>query len=643
VVEPDRAVEEAILRVQMQVREVHRRIWRGGNSLSSRAWTVKRKSINRFSTALVCAVAFAALGGGCAGEGPASAPSDLLVTADPSTVALSPGKTGRVRFLLTSEGVPIPDQKVTFAIVEAGTNASLAGSGAVSDADGFAFANVQAGIEETFHVRATTEGMTQADALVVVGPVGSVVVAPFFAPSSSSAPRVSQIDVLVFDGYRCEDTLPTGSPGPGRDKPLSASGGTVEFDDVRTDETSAAVAHAIDRQSVTVAAGCVDLSGSSLLPNGVVQVALPLYDTVTTPVGSFNVTSKLVFSPPLAAAGAIAAPWHDLANCPLDPAQLWLDCTIDALLPATAEDPLDCVPLATPGAKGPVGDALSARRGMPIANADGTPSGCRGGRDAGGDVSLDATLLGLFGSPLPPEVVALQAVAYDAAHILDRLTLQSTLDVSAGDRPDRFVVAHTLLSAEFPTLTSAGSVGAAIKLPYDLLQPLGLPVLSAYATATTEDQQIFIANHGFTLRLGTVARAAFGVLALAPRGLPANPGDVPVFLAGLAHLDDGVTYDCAAMDQALCPRAGLGAGCLIAACADGLAVLAAQLDASFDPADGPGLDLHLTGSAPLLDQTGVGTTRVLGSTEDKVAAWSVDLRTRLGRSTLGATLDGFRN
>jgi hypothetical protein len=34
---------------------------------------------------------------------------------------------------------------------------------------------------------------------------------------------------------------------------------------------------------------------------------------------------------------------------------------------------------------------------------------------------------------------------------------------------------------------------------------------------------------------------------------------------------------------------------------------------------------------------------VLGSTEDKVAAWSVDLRTRLGRSTLGATLDGFRN
>jgi hypothetical protein len=284
---------------------------------------------------------------------------------------------------------------------------------------------------------------------------------------------------------------------------------------------------------------------------------------------------------------------------------------------------------------------------VPIANADGTPSGCRGGRDAGGAVSLDALLLGLFGSPLPSQIVALPAVAYDAAHILDQMTLHSTLDVSAGDRPDRFVVTHTLVSAEFPTLTSAGSVGSMVPIPYDLLQPLGLPVLSAYATATTDDQQIFISNHGFTLRLGTVARAAFGKLALEPRGLPANPGDVPAFLASAAYLEDtsDTFFGCAAMDHALCPQAGLGEGCLIAACADGLAVMAAQLYASFDPADGQDLDLYLAGSAPLLDASGTGTTRGLGDNEDmsKLAIWTVDLRTRLGRSTLGAKFSGARN
>ena len=42
-------------------------------------------------------------------------------------------------------------------------------------------------------------------------------------------------------------------------------------------------------------------------------------NTVTDPVGSFNLVSTLMFSPPLTAAGAIAAPWRDLADCPLDP------------------------------------------------------------------------------------------------------------------------------------------------------------------------------------------------------------------------------------------------------------------------------------------------------------------------------------
>jgi hypothetical protein len=452
--------------------------------------------------------------------------------------------------------------------------------------------------------------------------------------------------VLFFDGHHCRDITPANPSGWTRNKqpPLPKSGGTMRFDDVPTEGTSAIVARALDRQGAPTAAGCVDLPGSTLLPGGVVQVALPLYDTVPDPVGRYDATSTLIFSPPLPAAGAIAAPWRDLADCPLDPAQMWLDCTIDALSPATPDDPLDCVPASSPGAEGPVGDALIARRGVPIVNPTGTLSGCRDVRDASGAVSLDAVVLGLYGSPLPAPIVELPDVGHDAAHILDSLILKSTIDVSPGDRPDRFLVTHTLVTGTFQWSGTTGGL-MDVRQADQSLQPLGLPVLSAQASATTQDGQIFITNHGFTLRLGTVARAAFGTAVLAPRGLPPNPADVPAALAELAHLDDGVTSGCEAMDQTLCPLVGLAAGCLGGACNDGLAALAAQLAASFDPADGSGLDLHLAGSAVLRDATGSGTTHQLGNTDDqsKIATWSVDLRTRLGRSLLGATFSAARH
>src|SRR4029079_4370380 len=52
---------------------------------------------------------------------------------------------------------------------------------------------------------------------------------------------------------------------------------------------------------------------------------------------------------------ASAAPGRDLSDCPLDPAQLLLDCIIDALSPETAADPLDCRPNPAPGGEGTLG------------------------------------------------------------------------------------------------------------------------------------------------------------------------------------------------------------------------------------------------------------------------------------------------
>ena len=90
-----------------------------------------------------------------------------------------------------------------------------------------------------------------------------------------------------------------------------------------------------------------------------------------------------------------------------------------------------------------------------------------------------------------------------------------------------------------------------------------------------------IGSHGFTLRLGTAARAAFGPLALVPRGLPA---DVPSFVSALfslAQTPGGTATGCAALDGVVCPAAARPAGCVMSACLTGLGALAGKLDGAF--------------------------------------------------------------
>jgi hypothetical protein len=177
------------------------------------------------------------------------------------------------------------------------------------------------------------------------------------------------------------------------------------------------------------------------------------------------------------------------------------------------------------------------------------------------------------------------------------------------------------------------------------LSPLGSPILTAYTTATTSDGQLIIGRHGFTLRLGTAARAAFGPLALENRKLPGDAAGLVARLADLARSADGGATGCDAMDGALCPLVGRSPGCLAAACTAGLPALAARLDDAFDAADGAGLDLYLEGSAPLVDSRLNGIADHLGSSGPNMsplAVWSADLRTALGRSILSASFDGSR-
>jgi hypothetical protein len=583
---------------------------------------------------------------------------DRVLLADPAMISIAPGATGTARFVLTSGGVAIAGQQVNFSFVDDPSTpdddpsgATLAKSSAVTDVSGAAAVGVHTGTPTTLKIRATA-GSTQAEPLkiVVAQGVGSVVVAPFFAASSNLGEDPTSLDVRIFDAQPCAELLLANPPIPPLGfHTLPGSGGTTRFDLVTTEAPHAIVGRALSSHGNTIAVGCVDLAGSSLVTDGVVEVWLPLHDFVPDPVGTYALKSTLAFQAPLAAAAAISGPWQDLGDCPLDPAQLLLDCAIDALSPATAADPHDCRPNPAAGGEGPLGDAFAARRGVPIVDGAGTPTTCRGAVDASGAPSLDAIAMGLFGTPTPPLIVALPAIGDEAAHILDSPSLRSTLTVNPVGLPDQYLVTHTLVSAQF-LLSMPSKPERTTEVQ---LAPLGLPTLTAYTTATTRDGVLAIDSHGFSLRLGRAARVGFGAITLAPRGVPPTAGglvptagDLVGTLATLARSADGTEPGCATFDRALCAAVGSSPGCLATACPAGLVALTVMLDGSFDAADGTGLDFYLSGSTPLVDRHNDGTASQLGTDLNRPSitpSWSVDLRTAAGRARGTASLDGVRS
>jgi hypothetical protein len=590
------------------------------------------------SPLVVLAVALAALlPTGAVGCGAESAPplptTPRTVTPMPASTQVAPGGTTTLGFLVTGPtGAPLPGATVTFAIVEDPTipdakpqGATLAAANATTDAQGTCGVRVTAGLATAFLVRAASANAT-ANVLVVVvaaGQAGSVAVAPFFPlpAGAHAAGLAATVEILFFDNRSCADLDVRNPPMPVR-TPVSMKAGTVAaFDFLATNTTFAIVGRARDNHGGIRALGCVDLAGRALVPGGTVQIALPLLDAGPDPIGTYDATSPLPIAPPLATAATIGAAWRDLTDCPLDPAQLWLDSTIDALGAA---------------GEGALGDALTGLRGTPLPGPDGAPSACRSSKAAGGATSLDAALQGMFGSPLPATLVKLGAAGADAAHVFDDVQLRSTLEVRAGDSLATAVVTHTLTSVAFDVAGSAADVG---------LVTLGLPVLTATTTGVITDDTLTIPQHGFTVRLGSAARVGFGASALARRGLPTDAPGVVAAVAGLAHSDDGKLAGCVAVDAAMCPRVGRPAGCLVMACATGLNALAARLDASFDGADGAGLDLYLAGSAPLLETHEDGLAGRLGDLQPGAPAgtWTVDLRPREGRRTLSAPWEAVRS
>jgi hypothetical protein len=608
---------------------------------------------------------------GCGADGgsPAAPRGPLVLEPVPETIRVRPGEQGAVRFvLLSASRQPVPMQRVSFVIVDdpggspggsQSRGATLSAASAATDGGGVAQIDVTAGQAAVFRIRASFRsgpnagnapdpenvlGSAEAEVVVVVATemVASVEIAPFLTPGSAAAGQVARIEILFFDNTTCRALSSERAPIPARTvRSVPAHDGAAQYDYVSTALSHAVSGRASDARGSIAATGCVDLPGTVLVSGGVVRVALPLDDASPSPLGHFSVTSRFNFTKPLAATPLVAAPWRDLQDCPLDPAQLWLDCTIDALSGPQPGDPIDCAP--RPGEEGVLGVALDARRGTFLSVPAGQSSSCRGSADPTGGISHDALVTGLFGSPKPKAIVDLAFVADDAQQVMSSLLLRSQLTVRAAEARGTYAVTHLFTAAGFSVLA------ATYEVP---LLPLALPVLEVAGVSGRESAgALMIDTHGITIRFGTVARLAFGELALARRGLPAETRPFLNALFNLAKAPLRVTagdpppppLGCAALDDVLCRDIGRPKGCVAKACEDGLAALAARLDAGFTTADGEAIDLILGGSAPLLDPRDRGFADRLGDAFAMPGLWTAKLATRAGNESVSGTWDGFRN
>jgi hypothetical protein len=301
----------------MQVREVgHMR----RSSLALPARAIQRKRIHSLSTSgrLACALALivvATVEGGCSGSSANVGTGNfrLTSTAAKQPIELSPNAQVILTFILTDGGRPVPGQTVSFTIVGSSAagaqGATVAEPSGVTAADGSVSVSVRAGLAD-FRVEAQI-GAAKAPVAVIVatGPTGTVLVAPFMAPSSTALPPGATIEIRFYDDASCSELNPDRPPDPivrgGTGTVILQGLGTpARFDVVSTMVVSAAVGRAYSGAALK-ASGCVDIPGSMLLADETVEVSLPLTDWSPDPIGTYTVTSTLKLAPPLAGGGPV--------------------------------------------------------------------------------------------------------------------------------------------------------------------------------------------------------------------------------------------------------------------------------------------------------------------------------------------------
>ena len=581
---------------------------------------------------------------------PGAAPkSGLALRASPSSLVIRPDRSGRIQFTLyDGDSAPVPDQLLRFSIAadtsQSGTTSAILSTGeGLTDRNGHAVLEIIVGALDSedhpaafaLHARDQTTANADANILVTTNAY-SVEILPALAEDVMTGGAVTTTRLQFYDDTTCADldlSNLSASPHRPRAPHVVPMGSTFVFTEVAAKGSSAVAGQGLDNNNSLRIAGCVDVPGASLLESTAIRVTLAMDHLFPLPLGDYQAVTSFQFKNTLPATVAIQSAWQQWARCPLDPARLWLDCTLDALSSDSAEDPNDCIPLAS--REGPLEASLVSRRGIPVSPLRGTVSSatdtdCHDAKDSAGNASLESAVDDLFASATSRARLSnanLGGFATEIATLLGSVRIDSTLTVTTSPEINRYFVEHALAGIAFPDAPFPNAFKvSALALPVPTAS-LILATLEAGPSAN----QLTLPPHGFTLRLGTTARYAFEGSSLAARGAQ-NSADLVKSLFGLAQLNapGGTLTGCDALDAVVCDQIKQARGCVVAACTRGLDALASALAGPFTNLDGDGLDFFLSGSAPVIDLGGDGLVDALGiaSSAGTVGSWTVELRSR---------------
>jgi hypothetical protein len=580
--------------------------------------------------------------------------SGVGISASPASLLIRPGSSGRFRFTVRdSTGAPLTGYPVEFSIAPtAGDTASarLSIEHSLTGATGESVVEVMVGAlarndrPAQFSVKASSPGApdVMADVLVTTNAY-SVTVVPVPAENLLGATGIVETRVYFYDNATCADldVYDVGATSAQARAPLVLpAGGSYTFSGVAGSGDHAVLGLGLDASHSPRIGGCVDVPGSALVESVPIRTALFLDHLFPVVTGSYQVSSDFQLVPPPKALSGIRSAWQQWSRCPLDPARLWIDCTLAAL--DTSTNAALCIPET--GGLGPVGSLLLASRGAIVPATAGTvvastDTPCHGPQKPDGSPSLEALIDTLF-SDTRAELAAasLASLPDELARTLDDLRLSSRLVLTPSTEANGYWANHDLVGVTLPD--------GPTPVAFDIAA-LGLPVTHATGMRTSlRADQVSIASHAFTLRLGTLARYAFEEASLKPRGT-SDGADVVAAIFGLARFGSdpsAVLTNCAAFDAVACDQIGQVRGCVLDACKQGLNALSNRLAAVFDDLDGDDLDFVLSGSAPVIDFDGDGRAEQLGMAQpvSGVVAgpglWSAEI---LGRAGAYATFGSW--
>lgn len=553
----------------------------------------------------------------------AAFPSEVAITVTPPSLVIRPGSSGRTKFVVRDgNGVAVPSYPLSFVTVHesgdgTGPNVRLSSTQMLTENDGTAALEIMVenlqgqSLPIYFSVKATCPGAVDAQIDVTVTTNAfSVEVVPIAAEDLLGAGTVRSTKLLLFDDTRCADLdIVNLSASAAKPRPAQtvAANTSWTFYGVAGSGSSAVVGQGLGTNTFVQIAGCVDIPGSALSESRSMRATLYMDRVFPVPRGQFSVSSDIPLNPPPPELAGLQDAWVSWSRCGLDPARLWLDCTLDALA-TTAADPMDCIP--TEDSEGFVGNLAAARRGAVAAPVRGTASGnsetpCRGPLDKSGNRSLESIVDALFAATRGQlQADDLDKFPDELVELLSKVRLTSQLSVGETNSGNSYLVEHALASLSFPDAKAPAFIETS---------SLGLTSPTTQLVATLKAGQLALPNHSFTLRLGSAARAAFESTSLKSRGAQDTAGFIKAVFA-LAQWRDGnaTLTGCAALDAAVCDQLKQARGCLAAACSNGLSALATKLTGVFASLNGDGYDFSLAGAAPVVDLGGDGLADGLG-------------------------------